>query len=66
LGGRERSGLKESRDSEVVLHDTDYVPFMACLEFIYSGQVKIPDPDFAIELVLKPHDTHDTHDTHGC
>jgi hypothetical protein len=44
----------------VVLHDTDYVPFMACLEFIYSGQVKIPDPDFAIELVLKPHDTHDT------
>ncbi|ELR17918.1 BTB/POZ domain containing protein [Acanthamoeba castellanii str. Neff] len=45
------NGLKESRDSEVVLHDTDYVPFMACLEFIYSGQVKIPDPDFAIELI---------------
>jgi hypothetical protein len=47
--------LKESRDSEVVLHDTEYVPFMACLEFIYTGNVKIPDPDFAIELVCMPH-----------
>lgn len=45
------NGLKESRDSEVVLHDTEYVPFMACLEFIYSGQVQIPDADFAIELI---------------
>jgi len=45
------NGLKESRDSEVVLHDTEYVPFMACLEFIYTGHVKIPDPDFAIELI---------------
>jgi hypothetical protein len=39
----------------VVLHDTEYVPFMACLEFIYTGNVKIPDPDFAIELVCVPH-----------
>jgi hypothetical protein len=49
----------------VVLHDTDYVPFMACLEFIYSGQVKIPDPDFAIELVLRPpHELPHTHTHH--
>lgn len=26
---------------------------MACLEFIYSGQFQIPDPDFAIELVCQ-------------
>jgi protein-L-isoaspartate(D-aspartate) O-methyltransferase len=45
------NGLKESRDTDVVLHDTEYKPFMACLEFIYSGQVNIPDPDFAIELI---------------
>jgi len=45
------NGLKESRDSEVVLHDTEYNPFMACLEFIYSGHTTIPDPDFAIELI---------------
>lgn len=45
------NGLKESRDTDVVLHDTDYKPFMACLEFIYSGHVNIPDPDFAIELI---------------
>jgi len=52
------NGLKESWDNEIVLHDTEYRPFMACLEFIYSGEVQIPDPDFAIELIGEANKLH--------
>lgn len=45
------SGLRESRDSEIPLPDTNLKAFLGCLRFIYTGYVPIPDADAAVELI---------------
>eukprot|EP01116_Phalansterium_solitarium_P018433 TRINITY_DN4880_c0_g1_i1.p1 TRINITY_DN4880_c0_g1~~TRINITY_DN4880_c0_g1_i1.p1 ORF type:complete len:272 (+),score=102.73 TRINITY_DN4880_c0_g1_i1:212-1027(+) len=44
-------GLKESHESEITLHEVSYEPFLGCLQYIYTGDVPLPDADRAIELL---------------
>lgn len=45
-------GLKESKESEITLTEVTYTIFMDILKYIYCGDIKIDNPDRAIEIIV--------------
>ena len=45
------SGMKESRESEIVIPGWSYATFLQLLEFLYTGAVECLDLNDALELI---------------
>jgi hypothetical protein len=45
------SGMRESSGEDIVMPDWKYTPFVAMVEFLYTGSVRVLEPQVAVDLM---------------